>query len=113
MFQSSSLDRLCSLPAPARAGSACFLSRVVYPPRPVRQLVPVQAHRVGQGHGLGRWWEPAAALTCSSLFTAFDVLQKLGEAGVNQWHRNGPVRRLHLPFKRPAMGNRQEYSRYR
>jgi hypothetical protein len=28
---------------------------------------------------LGRWWEPAAALTCTSLFTAFGVLQNLGD----------------------------------
>jgi hypothetical protein len=26
---------------------------------------------------VGRWWEPAAALTCTSLFTAFGVLSNL------------------------------------
>jgi hypothetical protein len=51
----------------------------VYPRHPVWQRVPAQAHRVGQGHGLGTWWEPAAALTCTSLFTAFGVLQNLGD----------------------------------
>jgi hypothetical protein len=49
---------------------------MAYPSRLLRQLVPVQAHRVGQGHGLGRWWEPAATSTCTSLFNASDVLQK-------------------------------------
>jgi len=28
-----------------------------------RHLVPAQAPRGGQGHGMGRWWEPAAAAT--------------------------------------------------
>jgi hypothetical protein len=51
----------------------------LYPPRPLRQPVPSQAHRVGQGHGVGEWWEPAAALTCTSLLTASDVLPNLGD----------------------------------
>lgn len=28
---------------------------------------------------MGRWWEPAAAVTCTLLFTASDVLQKPGD----------------------------------
>jgi len=27
---------------------------------------------------MGRWWEPAAALTCTSFSTALGVLQNLG-----------------------------------
>ena len=52
-------------------------SACLYPCHPERQLVPGQAHRVGQGHGVGRWWEPAAAPTCTSLLTALGVLQML------------------------------------
>jgi len=53
-----------------------------YPLRLWRQPVPHQAHRVGQGHGMGRWWEPAAISTCTSLLTTptgFCELQKLGD----------------------------------
>jgi len=41
----------------------------MYPSRLWWQLVPHQARRVGQGHGMGRWWEPSAALTCTSLLS--------------------------------------------
>ena len=59
-------------------GSVVMLLNHLHPPRFWWQPVPVQAHRVGQGHGLGTWWEPAAALTCTSSFTASGVLQNLG-----------------------------------
>jgi hypothetical protein len=51
----------------------------MYPSRSWRQLVPVPAHRLGQGREVGGWWEPVAALTCTSLFTASGVLPNLGD----------------------------------